>query len=202
MTDWLFDGPNRIITEPLGTGDTSFDVERDLYSAWKRWVASGVGSNFLEAFVVEGGTPIGTTGIFTGTTYVLVNGWKIQAAAYSHQVTLNGNLYSSDGIVSVPPSSSSATIFINSSVAAQGISTGSGVTSQDVTDIKNAIFQEIIEGTESFAEQIRLIRAEAAGDLNISGNTVSIRDAVNSKSRIVANTTTLGERSITLTDGT
>lgn len=129
MVDFLFDGPNKIIQEPAGVGDTTYEVGRDVYSAWKRWIQLGTNTTFDQAFAVEGGTPIGATGLSTGTTFVLINGWKIQPADYDHQLFLNGNLYSSDGIVTVPADTASATVFVNSSVAAQGISTGSGLSS-------------------------------------------------------------------------
>ncbi len=124
MPDFIFDGPNRIILEPAGVGDTSFEVDRDIYSAWKRWVQSGSGIGFAAAFEIEGGTPIGATGLFTGTTFILTNGWKIQPANHDHQVLLIGNLYSDDGIVSVPSVSARTNVFVNSSVAAQGVATG------------------------------------------------------------------------------
>jgi hypothetical protein len=121
--DWLFDGINKIIKEPSGSGNTSFDVKADLYSAWKRWALDN--PSFLPAFIVEGGTPIGNTGLFTGTSFILTNGWKLMAADHDHQVTLNGNLFSDDGVVSVNNPVSNSTLVINSSVSAQGISTAS-----------------------------------------------------------------------------
>ena len=130
MADWLFDGPNKIMYEPAGSGDTTFNVERDLYSAWKRWVISGVGAAFDQAFIPEGGTPIGSTGVFTGRTLVLTNGWKVRAASHAHQVTLEGNLFSDDGVVSIPTQSFNATIFVNSSVAAQGVSVNGATAEQ------------------------------------------------------------------------
>jgi len=133
MADFLFDGPNKIIQEPAGTGDTTYEVDRDLYSAWKRWVQLGTNSTYDPAFAVEGGTPIGATGLSTGTTFVLVNGWKVQAADYDHQLFLNGNLYSSDGVVTIPTATSSTNVVVNSSVAAQGIATGSGLSSIEAT---------------------------------------------------------------------
>jgi len=145
MADWLFDGPNKVVYEPSGSGDTSFNVERDLYSAWKRWVSSGEGSRYTAAFSPEGGTPIGNTGIFTGKTIVLINGWKVRAANHSHQVTLNGNLFSDDGVVSVPTQSFNATIFVNSSVAAQGVAI-SGATAEQTTLMQTIL--DILEADE------------------------------------------------------
>jgi len=125
MADFIFDGPNRIIQEPVGAGNTLFDVDRDIYSAWKRWVQSGQGAKYLDAFLIEGGTPIGTTGFFTGVTLILTNGWKIRGADHDHQVFLDGNLFSDDGVVSSPNPNFNVEIFINSSTRAQGISTSS-----------------------------------------------------------------------------
>jgi hypothetical protein len=135
MTDFLFDGPNKIIQEPPGTGNTTYNVERDIYSAWKRWTALSTNSSFEQAFAVEGGTPIGATGLFTGTTFILINGWKIRPADFDHQLFLNGNLYSSDGVATVPAESASATVVINSSVAAQGVASGSGLDNTQATKL-------------------------------------------------------------------
>lgn len=143
MADFIFDGTNKIIKEPAGAGDTTFDVARDVYSAWKRWVQSGNGQ-FESALVVEGGTPIGATGLFTGTTFLLVNGWKIMAADHDHQLILSGNLFSDDGIVSTANPIGQSTVFVNSSVAAQGVASGSAVTAQDKTDIINGVWNTLL----------------------------------------------------------
>lgn len=136
MVDFLFDGDARLITEPPGTGDTTFDVDRDIYSAWKRWVQSGAGAQYPAAFQVEGGTPIGATGLVTGTTFILVNGWKLKPAEHDHQAFIIGNLFSDDGVVSVPADTASAGFFVSASVAAQGIESGiSGLTAQESADL-------------------------------------------------------------------
>ena len=71
MADFLFDGINKIISEPPGIGDTVFDVKSDIYSAWKRWMVTDEGALYPPAFSIEGGTPIGSTGLFTGSTFPL-----------------------------------------------------------------------------------------------------------------------------------
>ena len=135
MADFLFDGINKIISEPPGIGDTVFDVKSDIYSAWKRWMVTDEGALYPPAFSIEGGTPIGSTGLFTGSTYLLINGWKIRPANYDHQMILTGNLFSDDGIISIPAVSANATIFVSSSVNAQGVSTGSGATEAQLAEI-------------------------------------------------------------------
>ena len=127
MADFIFNGQTKIITEPAGAGDTIAYVQRDLYSAWKRWVDSGTGAPFPPAFSIEGGTPIGSTGLYTGYTVLMINGWRIRAASHDHQLLIVGNLYSDDGIVSVPTPGFSTNVFISSAVSAQGVSTGGGV---------------------------------------------------------------------------
>ncbi|WZE63616.1 hypothetical protein PANI_CDS0097 [Maribacter phage Panino] len=131
MADWIFDGANKIIKEPAGTGNTTFNFEQEIYSAWKRWVASG-NAQYQPAFIVEGGTPIGATGLFTGATKILTNGWKLMAADHDHQVFIIGNFYSDDGIVSVSNPIGNSTIFASGTVGAQGISTNSGGSSVSV----------------------------------------------------------------------
>lgn len=150
MADWIFNGVSKIIWEPTGSGNTTFDVSADIYSAWKRWVISGSGAPFPAAFSVEGGTPIGATGFYTGTTYILVNGWKLRAANHDHQVTLNGNLYSDDGIVSVANATNNTTIFVNSSVSAQGVAT-------------SAVQQQTLEAIQALVNDIHLIHGLAVG---------------------------------------
>ena len=59
-----------------------------------------------------------------------------------------------------------------------------------------------METGETYAEALRLIRAEAAGKLLVTGNTVKLRDANDTKDRIVAQTDTSGQRTSITTDGT
>jgi hypothetical protein len=142
MADWIFNGTTKIIKEPIGSGNTTVNVAQEIYSAWKRWVQIG-NAEFDAAFIVEGGTPIGATGLFTGSTLLLTNGWKLMAGDWAHQTLLNGNIYSDDGVVSVPNPSFNTTVFVNASVAAQGVASG-GLTSQDKDDIINGVWNKTL----------------------------------------------------------
>jgi len=144
--DWEFDGANRIIKEPTGSSNTVFEVQNDIYSAWKRWLKGSDNSKFLQAFSVEGGTPIGATGLFTGSTFILINGWKLMAADHDHQVLVNGNIYSDDGVVSQANPTGNSTLFVSATTGAQGVNTGGqivdAITQQDKDDIINGVNQE------------------------------------------------------------
>ena len=139
MADWSFDGINRVIKEPnVGSGNLTWEVERDIYSAWKRWARDN--SQFEAAFIVEGGTPIGATGIFTGKTVILVNGWKLQAGDWNHLSFVTGNLFSDDGIDVIPNPNFSASLKTFGSVNAQGILSGD----VDVTTLATKANQQVI----------------------------------------------------------
>lgn len=149
MPDFTFDGATKIMTEPAGVGDTVFSIDRDLLSAWKRWVLTGEGAKWAAAFETEGGTPIGSTGLFTGVTTLMVNGWRIQAAFHDHQLFLNdGNLYSSDGVISTPTLGFSTTISLSSAVAAQGVSSGSGLDAEQSALLSR--INDILEADEEY----------------------------------------------------
>jgi len=139
MADWTFDGVNKVIKEPnIGSGNLTWSVERDIYSAWKRWAQDN--SQFVAAFSVEGGTPIGATGIFTGKTVILINGWKLQAGDWEHLSFVTGNLFSDDGIDVIPNPNFSASLKTFGSVNAQGILAGD----VDISNLATKQNQEII----------------------------------------------------------
>jgi len=72
------------------------DVIRDIYSAWKRWAASGQGIIFGELVKTEGGNII-PGGVKMPVYVILQEGWKIQCPDNCNKVEIYGNLISSDG---------------------------------------------------------------------------------------------------------
>lgn len=87
------------------------------------------------------------------------------------------------------------------SAGLQQVTSGSGVLPSDVIDIRNAIFEFVMENAETFADQIRLMRAEAAGSIERTGNIHRIKSADGTKDRIVAEADQTSRTAI-LTDGT
>lgn len=74
------------------------------------------------------------------------------------------------------------------------------LTPQDITNIVDALFAKVIENGETFEQQLKLIRAEAAGKVAVSGNTVTFRDAADSTDRITATVDSNGQRTAIVTD--
>lgn len=89
-----FDGLNKVII--INYGVTEINVKEDLYSAWKNWVLLEGNSKWLNAFSAIGGEPT-ISGKFLGTTYFLVNGWKLRTWEGNHRLIVNGNIYADDG---------------------------------------------------------------------------------------------------------
>lgn len=88
----IFDGPNRRIILQAIDGDAVEVI--DVYSEWKRWVQSGAGALYPEAFTTVGGDDLGG-GIFAGVYFFLntAAGWRIRPREASHVLALSGNLY-------------------------------------------------------------------------------------------------------------
>jgi hypothetical protein len=77
---------------------------------------------------------------------------------------------------------------------------GSAVTAQDKVDIIDELMTRIMENGETFAEALKLIRAEAAGSITKSGTTHNIKSADGVTNRITAIADADG-RTVIATDG-
>lgn len=89
-----FDGAQRIIQ--VNAGETLIELETDVYSAWKRWLLLRDNAKFPAAMDAVGGNPT-VSGKRQGTTYFLLNGWRIRTWEGDHALTLVGNLYVEGG---------------------------------------------------------------------------------------------------------
>lgn len=92
MSIATFDGVNKIIS--ITTGTTSFTVKA-LYSEWKAFVVIGDNAKYLPAFNYVGGDPT-TPGQYLGSTFFLLNGWKIRPFNADHTLIIDGNLFTDD----------------------------------------------------------------------------------------------------------
>lgn len=144
--------------------------------------------------------PFRRTAATAGTPQItdLINNYFIQfgSGPYTLDIT-DGNTNLGDP--AVHPAGDQVSVNTNNTAGA--IQVGSGVTEQDKIDIANAVMNYIVENGETFIEQIRLMRAEAAGDIVRSGDLHTIKSADGNTDRIVANADENG-RDVTATDGT
>tara|TARA_R110000851_G_scaffold332203_1_gene507726 strand:+ start:1236 stop:1700 length:465 start_codon:yes stop_codon:yes gene_type:complete len=91
MPSVTFDGANKIIQ--LTTGG-EYEVDRDIYSAWKLWVALSDNAKYARAFDTTGGDGVSATQSI-GKYFFIRNdsGWRIRTPDVDSEVTLNGNIY-------------------------------------------------------------------------------------------------------------
>lgn len=131
-----FDGPNKIII--VNPNVYELDVKIDLYSDWKEWMMGDdglVNSKFLPAMTAIGGQPL-PGDRFVGSTYFLINGWRIRPWTGDYRLIVNGNLYTEEGENPFLPALGDANVTIVQTVSTLvetiGIDTGSSVTPQEI----------------------------------------------------------------------
>lgn len=139
-----------------------------------------------------------------GVTYArfveIINGYSVEFEDGAYSVNLSGSNNNIFDIAAGILVQNQVQVIPNNSAGLIQVTSGSGVLPSDVTDIVNAVFAHIVEDTETFNQQLRLMRAEAAGKLGVSGTTVTIRDAADTKDRITATVDTGGQRTSVTTD--
>ena len=125
MPDATFDGPNRLIQ--LATTGT-FDVERNLYSAWKEWVQLSDNAKFPVAFDTTGGDDIG--GGQQIAPYFFIrndNGWRIRAPEADGETILQGNAFPRDPAQALFVQASGFDAFIRQEVSTRAVVVETGV---------------------------------------------------------------------------
>lgn len=130
-TEWTlnekvsFNGVTKRIT--VNSGVTTLDIRDDVYSAWVRWVELDDNARFRLAMRVSGFDPI--PGGFTGATYFMINGWKLEYDA--NVVAIAGVLYSDDyatpywSSADDPIYPATVSSLVNTAVSTQNIVSGS-----------------------------------------------------------------------------
>lgn len=120
-----FDGVNKLIL--INYGETLIDIQADLYSAWKRWVAQIDNSKYPQALKVIGGDPIDATNVIT-PYYFLTNGWRVRPFEGSHSLTITGIILTDDNQDPLVPTLDNWNISVTRivPVKAESILTGGG----------------------------------------------------------------------------
>lgn len=89
-----FDGTNKLIL--INYGELEIDIRRDIYSDWKEWTKVDDNLKFEAALRSVGGDPtVGSS--FLGSTFFLINGWRIRTWEGDQNLQLNGNLFVDGG---------------------------------------------------------------------------------------------------------
>jgi hypothetical protein len=145
-----FDGENRLIL--VNYGETSLNVEQDIYSDWKEWQHLEDYSKYPQALSVVGGEPLGG-GQFVGATFFLENGWRVRPWEGTHALNINGNIYTREAGQSptIPTLGywNIATTFVRSAIVFK-VETTSGTTgsiSINPDQIAQAIWQWPVTGS-------------------------------------------------------
>ena len=151
------DGLNKVII--VNPGVTELNVKEDIYSSWKEWFILNENAKWLPALRVVGGDPI-SAGRFLGTTYFLINGWKIRTWEGDHRLIVNGNIYTDDGSeVFVPTLNSYNTeISINNSNLVDTVSIEGSSGGIDKTAVAKAVWDVLIQDIGDPATVGRLVK--------------------------------------------
>lgn len=138
----------------------------------------------------------------------LVNGWKIRHAntglAYEKEYG-QGFLLTSDGSSPfVTNSGVEPRVIFREPVVAIGYNSGSvsAITQQDKDDIVAQVFSRVMENGETYEQQFRIVRADAAGSIQAeTDGTYVVKSADGQTDRISGTAAANGGRTVTNTDG-
>lgn len=122
MADAVFDGANLHVKIPsIG----SFDVQEELYSAWKEWIAQGDNAKFPPAFDTTGGDAVGG-GQEIAPYFFCRNdlGWRIKMPEADGEINLVGNLFPRDPNSSLFEQTSGYDAFLRLEVSTRAVLIG------------------------------------------------------------------------------
>jgi hypothetical protein len=144
MADVIFDGNNlNIILPSIG----SFDVQTEMYSAWKEWVRINDNSKFPPAFDTTGGDDVGS-GQTIAPYFFCRNdlGWRIKMPNDNGEIVVFGNLFPRNANLTLFEQTSGFDAFLRLEVSTRAIVVEvptSGVTEQDKTDIAEGVWNVV-----------------------------------------------------------
>ena len=148
MANATFDGPSKIIQlTTIGT----YDVEAELYSAWKEWVILSDNAKYSLAFQTTGGDDIGG-GQEIAPYFFCRNdlGWRIKAPPENGEVIVQGNLFPRVSTLPMFIESGGFDAFIRQEVSTRAVvvETGGGITTQDKIDIAALVATSVWNHTQ------------------------------------------------------
>jgi len=119
MADATFDGANLHITLP-STG--SFDVQTEIYSAWKEWITIGDNAKYPPAFDTTGGDDVGG-GQKIAPYFFCRNdlGWKIKMPSANGEIVVSGNLFPRNSSLSLYEQTAGFDAFLRLEVSTRAV---------------------------------------------------------------------------------
>lgn len=151
-----------------------------------------------------------TATTFTERYVTLLNGARVVPYDASHSLRVIGTIITDDGNSGIDcfdrlPLSTSVEVNIDyqpPQVEIIKVNTSqASLSPSDIAAVVSAMFSFNVEGSETFNQVLRLLRAESAGKVNVTGNTVTFRDAADTMDRITATVDNNGQRVNVITDG-
>ena len=143
MSIATFDGPNKIIN--ITDGTTSFSV-KNLYIEWKQFVLTSDNSKYLPAFRYVGGDPT-TPGQYLGSTFFLINDWKIRPFNGDQTLIIDGNLFTEDQSSPYVPTLSPHIVVIQNTFSNLTTTVSTGGSTIDATTIAAAVWNTNINSS-------------------------------------------------------
>jgi hypothetical protein len=145
--------------------DSTTTSAAEIWSRWADWHATN--ANWPLAFRQVGGDDLGG-GLSIPPYFFLLNGWRVRPMESNHTLVITGNLFVDGGGVPVVQTLGSFQVNVNYTVPvqAQGIATGGG---------GGGAWGDIMEGTLTYQDALKLLVAEAMGKTEIVGNVVKFK---------------------------
>lgn len=133
-----FDGPNKLMT--IITGTTTIEL-KVLYSDWKEWCLKDDNLKYPQAFKYVGGEPT-INGQYLGTTYFILNDWRIRPYDGEHTLIVNGNIFTEDGTSPFTKTATNKSVVIYNVFSNLLSTIDTGSTAYTPSQIANAVWNQ------------------------------------------------------------
>ena len=201
------DWPNKVISVPQGdltlVSGTLYEMDTESYFRTELMALADDADGMAWPIPYQHNTEVTVAGTTFARTIEIINGYTVQFTPDSQWTVRltgsNNNIFDVGGGILVQ---NQVQVIPGNSAGLQTVTSGSGVTQQDKDDIENQIFARTVEGTETFEQMIRLMRALAAGNIvqQTDGSYV-IKSADGLTDRITGDDAANGGRTISAVDG-
>lgn len=88
-----FDPVKKIIEPVDSVGSGSIEINAiEIYSEWKAWTVNSSSAGYPPALRTVGGDPLSQFENL-GSSFFIINGWRIKPNERSHRLVINGNIF-------------------------------------------------------------------------------------------------------------